>query len=213
MATVAFRIVWFLCNKTNKQTKTPNSLSNNSSLILFPLIKHHKEKDPLMVSIVYWTHYCLTSKFKKCTNVSPSCKVWCQHHNHVVPEVPWYRRIPTGILSLACHFCVWVCNLHAGRFTTFLSCPQPITPAFLKLPCLLFCFYCIEAGTGLDELLCCSLHDMSSSAHDPRKHLLGKNFRQEWLKYRCFLWGCLSPKKTQVILTGEASLDRYATLI
>lgn len=61
-----------------------------------------------MITTKHQIHYCFTSGVleKKCTNVTQPCKVLCQHHCHVVLEVPWYNRICTGNLSSACHFCV-----------------------------------------------------------------------------------------------------------
>jgi hypothetical protein len=155
MATLTFRIIWFLYkNKTKK--KSQEILSRNSSLNLSSRIKPHllymykaagmKQK----AGTLRWWVLCaeriivLHLEFKKCANVSPSCKVLCQHRSHVAPEVPWYNRIPTGNLSSACHFCVWYAAyiLCAGMFPSLLiealppahshPLPHPHPTCFLK---------------------------------------------------------------------------------
>lgn len=103
-------------------------------------IKKEQGEDPL-ISTKHQMHYCFTSGVleKKRTNVIRSCKVLCQHHCHVVLEVPWYNRICTGNLSSACQFCVWVCTLNMGIFchsTDGTPFPQLVAHRLPKLSLL-----------------------------------------------------------------------------
>lgn len=100
-------------------------------------LKKEQGEHPLMISTEHQIHYCFTSGVleKKCTNVIQPCKVLCQHHCHVVLEMPWYNRICTGNLSSACHFCVWVCTLNMGilyHSTDDILFPQLVTQKIVK---------------------------------------------------------------------------------
>lgn len=130
-----------------------------------------------MISTEHQMHYCFTSGVleKKRTNVIRSCKVLCQHHCHVVLEVPWYNRICTGNLSSACHFCVWVCTLNMGIFchsTGGTPLPQLVAqrlpkPSSLPLSASPLSDRCIAHG----GIFSCSLLSISEhTQYQPQKY-------------------------------------------
>lgn len=144
------------------------------------------------------------------------CKVLCQYHCHTVLE-GLFRRFIFG-LPLSCVSLYPKCWGYSTTLNMFFSplVTQRLHRLICDSPVANFIPFCNRnrhwiMGQFAQHLKTQQL--IIPEIFSTESFSLFKNLQARKLRYRCFLWSFLSPRKTQVVLTGETSPGEYATLI